>query len=90
MMDTLHIALGYFTGLYFVAAAPLPWPTLVATALLVNTCDAFVCRVVARNNGYPPRLWLVLGFVFGVWAVAAVLLAPKRNALPATRHDTIA
>jgi hypothetical protein len=44
----------------------------------VNTCDAIVCRIVARNNGYPPRVWLGLGFVFGIWAIVALMLAPKR------------
>jgi hypothetical protein len=77
-MDSLHTALGYFTGLQLLAPAPLDWPTLIATALLVNICDGIVCRIVARNNGYSPRLWLGLGFVFGVWAVAALMLAPKR------------
>jgi hypothetical protein len=77
-MDALHTALGYLTGLAFVAATPLDWPTLLATALLVNVCDAIVCRVVARNNGYPTRLWMTLGLVFGVWAVAVLLVAPKR------------
>lgn len=77
-MDWLHLALGYLTGLQLVAVTPLDWPTLLGTAVLVNTCDAIVCRIVARNNGHPPRLWLGLGFVFGVWAVAAVMLAPKR------------
>ncbi|MCC6850195.1 MAG: hypothetical protein IT294_17015 [Deltaproteobacteria bacterium] len=79
MIDPLHTALGWLTGLRLVAATPLDWPTLAATALLVNTCDAIVCRIVARNNGRPPRRWLALGFVFGVWAVAAVLVAPKRR-----------
>jgi hypothetical protein len=78
-MDSLRLAFGYFTGLQLVTPIPLDWPTLIATMLLVNTCDAIVCRIVARNNGYPPRLWLGLGFVFGVWAVAAVLVAPKRD-----------
>ena len=78
-MDSMRLALGYFTGLQFVAATPLDWPTLIATGLLVNTCDAIVCRIVARNNGRPPRLWFGLGFVFGVWALAAVMLAPKRT-----------
>jgi hypothetical protein len=77
-MDSLHTALGVLTGLQFVAATPLDWPTLVATGALVNICDGIVCRIVARNNGYSPRLWLGLGFVFGVWAVAALMLAPKR------------
>ena len=78
-MDSLQLALGYLTGLQFVAATPLDWPTLLATGFLVNACDAIVCRIVARNNGYPPRLWLVLGFLFGIWAVVAVMLAPKRD-----------
>lgn len=77
-MDALHTALGYLTGLAFVAATPLDWPTLLATAVLVNICDGIVCRVIARNNGYPTRLWFGLGLVFGVWAVAALLVAPKR------------
>ena len=78
-MDSLQLALGYLTGLQFVAATPLDWPTLLATAFLVNTCDAIVCRIVARNSGYPTRPWLVLGFVFGIWAVVAIMLAPKRE-----------
>ena len=78
VMDTLQIALGYLTGLHFVAATPLDWPTLLGTAALVNICDGIVCRIVARNNGYPPRLWLGLGFVFGIWAIIALMLAPKR------------
>ena len=78
-MDSLHSALGVLTGLRFVSATPLDWPTLVGTGVLVNTCDAIVCRIVARNNGYSPRLWLGLGFVFGVWAVAVLMVSPKRS-----------
>jgi len=78
-MDSMRLALGYFTGLQLVAATPLDWPTLIATGLLVHTCDAFVCRIIARNNGRPARLWFGLGLVFGLWAIAAVMLAPKRN-----------
>ena len=78
-MDSLQLALGYLTGLRFVSPAPLDWPTLVATGVLVNICDAIVCRVVARNNGYPTRLWFGLGLVFGVWAIAVLMVAPKRS-----------
>ena len=77
-MNGLHTALGYLTGLAFVAA-PLDWPTLLATTAVVNTCDAIVCRVIARNNGRPTRLWFGLGLVFGVWALATLVLAPKRE-----------
>ena len=34
--------------------------------------------VIARNNGRPTRLWFALGLVFGVWAVATLLVSPKR------------
>ncbi len=77
-MEGVHLALGYLTGLRFLAPHPLDLPTLIATGLVVNTCDAVMCRLFARNNGYPPRLWTALGFVFGVWAVALLLLFPKR------------
>ncbi|MEB2285926.1 MAG: hypothetical protein B6D46_09565 [Polyangiaceae bacterium UTPRO1] len=79
MIESLHTALGWLTGLRLFVSTPLDWPTLLGTAFVVNTCDAIVCRIVARNNGYPTRPWLGLGFVFGAWAVAAVLLAPKRR-----------
>jgi hypothetical protein len=72
------LALGYLTGLRFLAPYPLDLPSLLATGAVVNTCDAVMCRLVARNNGYPPRLWTALGFVFGIWAVAVCILLPKR------------
>ena len=78
-MEGIHLALGYLTGLRFLAPYPLELSTLVATGLLVNTCDAVMCRLFARNNGYPQRLWTALGFVFGVWAVGVLLLFPKRS-----------
>ncbi len=77
-MESLRLAFGYLTGLQLVSAMELDWPTLLATAVLVNICNAIVCRLVARNNGRPARAWTVLGFVFGVWAVAVVLASPKR------------
>ncbi|MBI3768178.1 MAG: hypothetical protein HY271_06725 [Deltaproteobacteria bacterium] len=74
----LALALGYLTGLRFLAPYPLDLPSVLATGAVVNTCDAIMCRLVARNNGYPPRLWTALGLVFGIWAVAVCILLPKR------------
>jgi hypothetical protein len=76
----LQLALGYLTGLRFLAPYPLDLPTMIATGAVVNICDAVICRLVARNNGYPPRLWTALGLVFGIWAVALCILLPKRRA----------
>jgi len=75
----LELALGYLTGLHWLAPQPLDLPGVIATGVVVNTCDAFMCRLFARNNGYPPRLWTVLGLVFGLWAVAVCVLLPKRG-----------
>ena len=75
----LEVVLGYLTGLRFLAPYPLDLPGVIATGAVVNTCDAIMCRLFARNNGYPIRLWTVLGFVFGLWAVAVCVLLPKRG-----------
>ena len=78
-MADAELLLGYLTGLRFFASPPLELPSLIATALVVNTCDAIMCRLFARNNGYPPRLWTALGFAFGLWAVALLIVLPKRS-----------
>jgi len=71
------IAFGYFTGLRFLAH--MDAETLLRTAFVVHTCDAVMCRVFAENNGYPRNLWTGLGFVFGIWAVAVLIVLPKRR-----------
>ena len=70
-------ALSYWSGLAFVAP-PLAPATLAGTALILHICDAVLCRLFARNSGYPPTLWTVIGFVGGVWAVAILILLPRR------------
>ena len=78
---TWATALAYLTGLAFVAPG-LEMPTLLGTALALHTCDAIMCRLFARNNGYPKTTWTVLGFIGGLWAVAILLLLPRRTAAP--------
>ena len=74
---TWDVALGYVTGLRLFAPH-IDAATLVRTVLVVHTCDAIMCRLIAHNNGYPKRLWTGLGFCFGVWAVAVLMLLPRR------------
>lgn len=83
---SFEVFLGYFTGLR-VLEGGLSFPTLVGTALIVHFLDGIMCRLFARNHGYPRNLWAVLGFVFGIWAVAAIILWPKRQ-LTRTAADT--
>lgn len=71
------VLLSYLTGLRFLNP-DMDAATLLRTALLVHTCDAVMCRLFAHNNGYSKNLWTFLGFTFGVWAVAVLIVLPKR------------
>ena len=75
---TLEVFLGYFTGLRIIGG-DLPPSTLLVTALVVHLLDSIMCRLFAHNNGYPKNLWTALGFVFGIWAIALLVLLPKRE-----------
>jgi hypothetical protein len=76
---TWYVFLGYFTGLRLFASDLDPG-TLLRTVLVIHICDSIMCRLFAHNNGYPKNLWTVLGFVFGIWAVAVSLILPRRKA----------
>lgn len=75
-----HTLIGWLTlvGLFLPAGADLTM--VVRTVLLVHIIDAVMCRLFASNNGYPRGLWTLLGFVFGIWAVAVLIVLPKRRA----------
>ena len=78
---TLATALAYSSGLHFVAPDLAP-PALLGTALALHVCDAIMCRLFAHNNGYPKNLWTVLGLLAGLWAVAGLIVLPRRNGTP--------
>jgi hypothetical protein len=75
---TLTTFLGYWSGLAFVRPE-LGVRELLGTTLILHTCDAIMCRLFASNNGYPKNVWTALGFVGGIWAVALLILLPRRN-----------
>ena len=76
--------LAYVSGLAFVSPQ-LDGPTLLGTALALHVCHAVMCRLFAYNNGYPKNLWTVLGFIAGLWAVAVLILLPRRADPPPPR-----
>jgi hypothetical protein len=78
---TLRTLLSYWSGLAFVRPE-LGFRELVGTMLVLHTCDAIMCRLFARNNGYPKNVWTALGFVGGIWAVAVLILLPRRASQP--------
>jgi len=69
--------LGYVSGLRWIQPEMEP-DTLLRTAFVVHVCDAVMCRLFAVNNGYPRNLWTALGFLFGLWGVAVLILLPNR------------
>ena len=74
---TLTTFIAYLSGLRFVAP-DLDGPAVLGTALALHVCEAIVCRLFAHNNGYPKNLWTLLGFIGGLWAVAVLILLPRR------------
>ncbi|HJQ84405.1 MAG TPA: hypothetical protein VKA21_10040 [Candidatus Binatia bacterium] len=77
---TLATIVSYLSGLALIAPGLAP-PALLGTALALHVCDAILCRLFAHNNGYPKNLWTVLGFVAGLWAVAVLVVLPRRVAV---------
>jgi len=78
---TLETLLAWWTGLAFVAP-PMPFETLLGTGIALHVCDAIMCRLFAVKNGYPRNLWMLLGLVGGLWAVAVLILLPRRDGTP--------
>lgn len=72
------VAFGYFTGLRLFNP-DLTGEALLRTAFVVHTCDAVMCRLLAHNNGHPKNRWTALGFIFGIWALAVIMVMPKKS-----------
>jgi hypothetical protein len=72
------VVLGYVTGLRIISP-DITAATLLRTTIIVHIVDAILCRLFAHNNGYSKNLWTTLGLVFGIWAVAVLLVLPKRE-----------
>ena len=53
--------------------------TALRTTIIVHIVDAILCRLFAHNNGYHKNFWTMLGLIFGIWAVAVLLVLPKRE-----------
>jgi hypothetical protein len=77
-MQTLATVIGFASGFalmgYRESAA-----NLLATSLAIDASLAPLTAVAASRRGRQAIVWAILGFAFGVWALAAVLLIPRRN-----------
>jgi hypothetical protein len=81
----LATLVGYTSGVAFIAPS-LSDQAMLGTGIAVSICHAIMCRLFARNNGYPRLGWTLLGFAGGIWAVAVLILLPRRAASSPRDH----
>ena len=78
---TWDVLLGYASGLRLFSPE-IDAATLLRTLLVVNTCQAAMCRLLAGNNGYSKNFWTAAGFITGIWAIAVLIVLPARRRPP--------
>ncbi|MGH7933815.1 MAG: hypothetical protein ACREQN_11715 [Candidatus Binataceae bacterium] len=80
-MTTIAAILGFTSGFalmrYHESTAGM-----IATSLIVDAALAPVTAVIASRRGRSTTLWALLGFAFGMWALAFVLVFKPRAANP--------
>jgi hypothetical protein len=72
-MHTLATLAAFASGFALMGSHQAP-PGLLATSLAVDASLAPLTAVIAAKHGRSPTRWACLGFVFGMWALAAALL----------------
>lgn len=80
-MDTLATVLGFASGFALMGYHETT-ANLIATSLAIDATLAPLTAVIARRRGQSASLWTVLGFVFGMWALAAIFIISYRRAEP--------
>lgn len=77
-MLTLARILGLASG-FALMRYHLPPAGIIATSLIVDATLAPLTGVIAARRGRSPWRWAVLGFPFGMWPLAYVLLVRPRT-----------
>ncbi len=84
-MQTLATVVGFASGFALMGYHQTP-VELLATSLMVDASLAPLTVVIATRHGRPAGLWMVLGFVFGMWALVAILLLSRAETRPPSDH----
>ncbi len=74
-MATLALVLSYASG-FALMQYPEPPARLIATSLAIELVLAPLTCAIAGRRGRSRLRWGLCGVVFGLWAVAAVMLLP--------------
>lgn len=86
-MDTLATLLGFASGFALMGYHETT-ANLIATSLAIDATLAPLTAVIARRRGHSASLWFVLGFAFGMWALAAIFVITRRRVEPPLRASS--
>ena len=78
-MQTVVTLISFASGFALMGYHESP-ATMLMTSLAIDASLAPLTAVVAVRRGRSLILWVLLGFAFGMWALAFILLARKRAA----------
>ena len=88
-MPTIAVILGITSGFILAGFHESP-ANLIATSIVVDAALAPITAIIAAQRRRSPIVWAVVGFAFGLWALAWILLfgrrpvAPRRESSPTT------
>jgi hypothetical protein len=86
-MDTLSTLLGFASGFALMGYHETT-ANLIATSLAIDATLAPLTAVIARRRGHCASLWAVLGFAFGMWALAAIFIISSRRVVQSHRASS--
>ncbi len=77
-MSTIATILGFTSGFALLGYHETT-ARLIATSLAVDASLAPLTAIIAARRSRSPLFWAIVGFAFGMWALACVLLMRRRN-----------
>ncbi len=77
-MATVALVLALTSG-FAVLRYPEPTYCLIATSLAIDATLAPLTATIAARHARAWRLWLLLGFCFGLWALLVVLIISRQD-----------
>lgn len=48
------------------------------TIIMILILFAYITMKLAQKKGYEPTLWVILGFLFGIFTVVVIVLLPTK------------
>jgi hypothetical protein len=77
-MSALAVIVGITSGFALIGHHEAP-ATLLGTSLAVDASLSPLTAVIAARRGRSPLRWAVVGFAFGAWSLAYVLVFRPRQ-----------